>query len=87
MYPRYDHHGRMMTGFDGPIERSTFGHWSNPEYQQLEQDHETQCRFNDWFHGNEIRGDFELACNTVGNIDPKKSDINDLFEAFIKYRP
>lgn len=35
---KYNQLGRMMTGFDSGIEHSMFGHWSNPEYQQICQD-------------------------------------------------
>lgn len=32
---KYSNYGRQTTGFDSGIENKTFGHWSNPEYQQL----------------------------------------------------
>lgn len=36
----YNAYGRQQTGFDNSLDHSTFGHWSNPEYQQLQQDAE-----------------------------------------------
>ena len=42
---KYNNYGRQMTGFDSGIENSTFGHWRNPEYQQLNQDCDSHtCR-------------------------------------------
>lgn len=33
---KYSDYGRMMTGFDSGNDRSFYGHWSNPEYQENE---------------------------------------------------
>lgn len=33
---KHSDYGRMMTGFDTGTERSFYGHWSNPEYQENE---------------------------------------------------
>lgn len=38
---KYNNYGRQMTGFDSGNENSLFGHWTNPEYQYLNQDAET----------------------------------------------
>lgn len=35
MYGDYNSHGRQQTGFDNSIDHSTFGHWTNPEYQEM----------------------------------------------------
>lgn len=40
----YNQYGREQTGFDNSIDHSTFGHWSNPEYQQICQDAEMIAR-------------------------------------------
>lgn len=43
----YNQYGIMMTGFSSGNEHSTFGHWTNPEYQRLMQESELQrgtCR-------------------------------------------
>ncbi len=32
---RYNTLGQNMTGFENSIDHSMFGHWSNPEYQEL----------------------------------------------------
>lgn len=31
----YNQYGRQQTGFDNSIDHSLFGHWRNPEYQEL----------------------------------------------------
>jgi len=36
----YNQYGREQTGFDNSIDHSTFGHWRNPEYQEMCQDAE-----------------------------------------------
>ena len=33
---KHSDYGRMMTGFDTGTERSFYGHWTNPEYQEQE---------------------------------------------------
>jgi len=33
---KYSDYGRMMTGFSSGNERSFYGHWKNPEYQEQE---------------------------------------------------
>lgn len=35
---KYNMIGRQMTGFNSEIERSTFGHYTNPEYQMINND-------------------------------------------------
>lgn len=44
MYPfDYNRHGQVQTGFDNSIDHSTFGHWRNPEYQEMcQSEEETQ---------------------------------------------
>lgn len=49
MYADYNSYGRQQTGFDNSIDHSTFGHWRNPEYQEMcqnveELDHENAER-------------------------------------------
>lgn len=40
---RYNDYGYMMTGFENSIDHAMFGHWLNPEYQELQQmDSESQ---------------------------------------------
>jgi len=34
----YNNHGQQMTGFSNSIDHSLFGHWSNPEYQDMFKD-------------------------------------------------
>jgi len=44
MYTGYEYseYGRQQTGFDNAIDHSTFGHWSNPEYQLLDNEQEIE---------------------------------------------
>ena len=37
---RYNRYGQVQTGFDNSIDHSMFGHWRNPEYQELCQEAE-----------------------------------------------
>lgn len=38
MYGDYNQYGRQETGFSNGFDHSIFGHWSNPEYQEMCQD-------------------------------------------------
>lgn len=38
----YSEYGRQQTGFDNAIDHSMFGHWSNPEYQELDNEQEIE---------------------------------------------
>jgi len=44
MYGDYNLYGRQQTGFDNSIDRSFYGHWRNPEYQEMCQDVELSER-------------------------------------------
>ena len=33
---KYSDYGQMMTGFSSGNERSFYGHWKNPEYQEFD---------------------------------------------------
>ncbi len=46
MYGDYNSYGRQQTGFDNSIDHSTFGHWRNPEYQEMCQNFEELEREN-----------------------------------------
>ena len=35
---RYNRYGKIQTGFDNSIDHPMFGHWRNPEYQELYQE-------------------------------------------------
>ena len=46
MYGDYNSYGRQQTGFENSIDHSTFGHWRNPEYQEMCQEVEMSEREN-----------------------------------------
>lgn len=66
----YNQYGREQTGFDNSIDHSLFGHWSNPEYQQLCQDAELIDRQNSCEHNNETsvmgEGIVYVVCEDCG---------------------
>lgn len=71
----YNQKGRIETGFDNSLDHSTFGHWRNPEYQELNQDYELHEQFKDWFWGVGIQGDFQSAKN---KLNSSANDLNEL---------
>ena len=44
MYGDYNLHGRIQTGFDNGFDHQDFGHWRNPEYQEMCQEIEVSER-------------------------------------------
>ena len=40
----YNRYGRQETGFENAIDHGMFGHWRNPEYQEMQQDYENYQR-------------------------------------------
>jgi len=44
MYGDYNLNGRIQTGFENGFDHSTFGHWRNPEYQEICQEIEMSER-------------------------------------------
>ena len=53
MYGDYNSYGRQQTGFDNSIDHSAFGHWRNPEYQEICQNVEELERGNAELHKNQ----------------------------------
>lgn len=53
MYGDYNSYGRQQTGFDNGFDHSVFGHWRNPEYQEMCQSVEELERENSERHKNQ----------------------------------
>lgn len=44
----YSDRKKQQTGFDNSLDHQEFGHWRNPEYQQLQQDIEERDEDGNW---------------------------------------